>query len=193
MTGFEWDARSGRIVATFAGFEGDLMRTLARQVVTLLGEDTPSSVGDPLEQLMDIGESVSRPDDPVLQRLLPDAYEDDESAADFRRFTEPELRASKAESASVIAEDLDAAGLPDPLADSDLTIDVELDAGRAMLWMRGLNDLRLALSVRLGIETSADDDEYADSGMGEQPMYDVYRWLGMLQETLIEGLQGSLG
>ena len=43
---------------------------------------------------------VTRPDDPVLERLLPDGYSEDEEGAedanaDFRRYTERGLRDGK--------------------------------------------------------------------------------------------------
>ena len=36
MSGFERHRRSGRVIATFTGFEADLLRSLASQMVELL-------------------------------------------------------------------------------------------------------------------------------------------------------------
>ena len=49
------------------------------------------------------------PDDPALQRLLPDAHRDDpEVAAEFRRFTERSLREGKVDDAIVVLRSLGA-------------------------------------------------------------------------------------
>ena len=49
----------------------------------------------------------------MLARLFPTAYPDDEeAAAEFRRFTEGSLRDGKAAGAATIIDDLEEAGLP---------------------------------------------------------------------------------
>ncbi len=53
-----------------------------------------------------------------------------------------------------------------------------------------LNDLRLALGVRLGVRTE-DDYEVLDAMGDDDPRrgaWDVYQWLGYLQETLLDAL-----
>ena len=80
-------ARSRR----FTGFEADLLRSLASQLVELLRNEVaaPRRASDPLEQLLDFSGPTTEPEDPVLARLFPTAYPDDEEAAgEFRRFTE---------------------------------------------------------------------------------------------------------
>ena len=71
------------MVATFTGFEADLLRSLASQLVELLrNERAPrTSDDDPLEQLLDFSGPTTAPDDPVLARLFPTAYPHDEEAA----------------------------------------------------------------------------------------------------------------
>ena len=89
-TGFE-PRRGGGAVATFTGFEADLLRSLASQLVELLRNEmaAPHESADPFEQMMDFTGPTTEPDDPVLARLFPTAYPDDEEAAgEFRRFTE---------------------------------------------------------------------------------------------------------
>ncbi|MCP6423388.1 DUF2017 domain-containing protein, partial [Klebsiella pneumoniae] len=84
---------------------------------------------------------------PVLARLFPTAYPDDEEAAgEFRRFTEGALRDGKARAAAAIIDTLEEAGLPDELTEDGLTIDVEMDADTAHTWMRSFTDIRLALA-----------------------------------------------
>ena len=111
-SGFE-PRRGGGAVATFTGFEADLLRSLASQLVELLRNEVaaPAESDDPLEKLLDFSGPTTEPDDPVLARLFPTAYPDDEEAAgEFRRFTEGSLRDSKARSAVLIIDMLEEAG-----------------------------------------------------------------------------------
>ena len=68
--------RKGGVVATFTGFEADLLRSLASQLVELLRNETaaPREGDDPLEQLLDFSGPTTEPEDPVLARLFPTAY-----------------------------------------------------------------------------------------------------------------------
>lgn len=191
MSGFERHRRSGRVIANFTGFEADLLRSLASQLVELLRDEVaaPTAV-DPLEAMFDFTGPTTRPDDPVLARLFPDAYaDDDEAAGEFRRFTEGTLRSSKAAAATAIIDDLEEAGLPPELTEDGLHLDVELDEPRATQWMRSFTDIRLALATRLGVE-EGDEERWAalpyDDPMGQA--HDIYEWVGYLQETLVEAL-----
>ncbi len=183
--------RRGGVVATFSGFEADLLRSLASQLVELLRNEraTPHEE-DPLEQLLDFSGPTTEPDDPVLARLFPTAYQhDEEAAADFRRFTEGTLRDNKASAAILVIETLEEAGLPDQLGEEDITVDVELDRDGALTWMKSLTDVRLALGTRLGVEQ--DDEELWLALPDDDPrahVYDIYQWVGYLQETLVEAL-----
>jgi Domain of unknown function (DUF2017) len=181
--------RRGGVVATFSGFEADLLRSLASQLVELLRNEVaaPSTSEDPLEALLDFSGPTTEPDDPVLARLFPTAYPDDEEAAgEFRRFTEGGLRDHKAQAAGQIIETLEAAGLPVELGEESLTVDVELDRPDALSWLKSFTDIRLALATRLGIEDG--DEEYWLAVPDEDPrahVYDIYQWVGYLQETLV--------
>jgi hypothetical protein len=192
MTGFVRHRRSKRIIATFSGFEADLLRSLAAQLVELLRNEAaaPRGSGDPLEELFDFTGPTTAPDEPVLARLFPDAYRGDEEAAgDFRRFTETALRDGKARAAGTIIDALEEAGLPPEPGEEELTIDVELDPGTAEAWLRSLTDLRLALATRLGIEEG--DEDYWYDLPDEDPRgqaHRIYEWLGFLQETLVDSL-----
>ncbi len=82
MTGFERHRRSGRIIANFTGFEADLLRSLASQLVELLRDEVAApTASDPLEAMFDFTGPTTAPEDPVLARLFPDAYHGDEEAA----------------------------------------------------------------------------------------------------------------
>ncbi len=191
VTGFARHRRSGLVIANLTGFEADLLRSLAGQLVELLSNEqaVPDAARDPLEAMLDFSGPTTAPEDPVLQRLFPTAYPDDEEAAgEFRRFTETGLRDGKARAAASIIDALEEAGLPQE-PDDGLMIDVELDPGEANAWLRSFTDLRLALATRLGIEEG--DEDYWRSLPEDDPRtqaHDIYEWVGYLQETLVMAL-----
>ena len=186
--------RGGGAIATFTGFEADLLRSLESQLVELLRNEVaaPNESDDPLERLMDFTGPTTEPDDPVLARLFPNAYPDDEEAAgEFRRFTEGGLRDSKAKAAALVIDTLEEAGLPPELDQDGLQVEVELDRASAVTWMRSFTDVRLALATRLGIEDG--DEDFWMSLPDDDPrshVHDIYEWVGYLQETLVQSLSG---
>lgn len=192
MSGFARHRRSGHVIATFSGFEADLLRSLASQLVELLRNEAavPYTGEDTFEALLDFSGPTAEPDDPVLARLFPTAYrEDAEAASEFRRFTEGGLRDGKAAGAGTIIDTLEEAGLPPELSQEGLVIDVEMDAATAETWLRSLTDVRLALATRLGVEE--DDDEVWLALPDDDPRsqaHDIYQWVGYLQETLVDAL-----
>lgn len=183
-------------MATFSSYEADLLRSLAAQLIELLSDGRDwrrPEPSDPFAEIADLLEAsahpVPEPDDPVLARLLPTAYrEDPDAAADFRRFTETDLRRSKIDGAEAVISTLEEAGLGEhPQADE--VIDVELDHGDALVWMRTLTDLRLAIGTRLGVQDG--DEDYWQSLPDDDPrahIHDIYDWLAFLQETLVGSL-----
>ena len=143
MSGFRRHRRSGACVATFTVFEADLLRSLAAQLIELLRNEaaTTAPESDPLEAMLDFSGPTTAPEDPVLARLFPDAYlEDEESAGDFRRFTESALRDGKATAAAAVIDTLEESGLPVEPVDG-VFIDVELDAAATLTWMRSFTDI----------------------------------------------------
>ena len=192
VSGFTRHRRSGRIIANFTGFEADLLRSLASQIVELLRNEraVPDDGRDPFEAMMDFSGPTTLPEDPVLARLFPTAYPADEvAAAEFRRFTEGTLRDGKAAAACAIIDGLEDAGLPPELTEDGLMIDVELDEPGAETWMRSFTDIRLALATRLEVEEG--DEEYWYSLPDDDPRaqaHDIYEWIGWLQETLVGAL-----
>lgn len=173
--------------ATFHVVETELLASLVGQLLELV-RDEPSDHGDdPLAAAIGgFGADTSRPTDPVVLRLFPDAYRtDDDAAADFRRYTESGLREQKAATAASMLTSLATA---DHDEDSD-KVKVHLDADQSNAWLRTLTDLRLALGTRLGVEEG--DDELWDSLPDDDPrrhVHDVYQWLGFVQETLVRAL-----
>jgi hypothetical protein len=180
--------RGGGVMATFAAHEADLLRNLVAQIIELLRhESAVPDEGDSLESMLDFTGPTTAPDDPVLARLFPDAYRDDEEAAgDFRRFTESDLRSGKASAAAAVIDDLETAGLGDE-PESGTMVDVELDTAQAMQWLKAFNDVRLALGTRLGIE----DEETAEQVSEDDPravVFEIYHWMSYLQESLVHAL-----
>jgi hypothetical protein len=192
MSGFHRHRRSKRVIANFTGFEADLLRSLASQLVELLRNEAaaPRDHVDPFEAMLDFSGPTQEPEDPVLARLFPTAYPaDEEAAGEFRRFTEGTLRDGKAAGAVAIIDGLEEAGLPPQLAEEGLMIDIELDEPAARTWLRSFTDLRLALATRLGVEEG--DDAYWQSLPEDDPRaqaHDIYDWVGYLQETLVQAL-----
>ncbi|MFD4869103.1 DUF2017 domain-containing protein [Streptomyces sp. NPDC058412] len=179
--------------------EISILRSLAVQMLELIGpgEPEPAEDADPLAALFAEGPSEP-PSDPALARLFPDAYggpggpgpkEDPEElrahSAEFRRFTENDLRTRKREDALAVVRSLD--GLT-PAGDGAAVL--ELTGELPLRWLGALNDLRLTLAARLDI---TEDDESAvlfrlPDDDPRKPMVMAYLWLGGLQETLIETL-----
>jgi len=177
MAGFR--ATSDGATARFARPEAAIIRDLVGQVVELVVADMPAQENDDLAAMVGMSESAEIPDDPVLARLLPDGYRDDQESADeFRRFTESGLRSAKVESAQMLLQTLPAGGGR-----------VRLNSDQAEAWLRSLNDVRLALGVRLGV--TDDFDGLSEDVGSEDPRYayiQVYQWLAFLQDSLVAAL-----
>jgi hypothetical protein len=192
VNAFTRHRRSGAVIATFTGFEADLLRSLASQLVELLRNEraVPVDGHDPLESMLDFSGPTTAPEDPVLARLFPSAYPaDEEASAEFRRFTEGGLRDQKAAAACVVIDALEEGGLPTELTESGLMVDVELDEPSAETWLRSFTDIRLALATRLGVEEG--DEAYWEALPDDDPRsqaHDIYEWVGFLQETLVRAL-----
>jgi hypothetical protein len=181
-------SRRGPVTVTFNDTEAALLSTLFRQLVDLLDSEDRSGgdggggggSGDPeFDRVLGISSAAAPPSDVALARLLPDAYSDDaESAAEFRRYTESDLRTAKHEAARTAMRSLSTPGRA-----------VTLDDEQAQRWLGALNDVRLALGTRL--EVSEDCDERFASLPESDPRqaaYQAYLWLGYLQETLVQAL-----
>jgi hypothetical protein len=191
MSGFTRHRKSGAAMTTFTAFEADLLRSLAAQLIELLRNEsaTEDVASDSLEDMLDFTGPTKEPEDPVLARLFPTAYpEDEEAAAEFRRYTEADLRNGKAAGAATVIDTLEDAGLPAEPQDG-LFIDVELDPATALTWLRSFTDMRLAIATRLGIEDEDEDFWYSlpDDDPRAQ-VHDIYDWVGYLQETLVRAL-----
>ncbi|MEU9195693.1 DUF2017 domain-containing protein [Streptomyces hundungensis] len=168
-----------------------ILRSLAVQLLELIGPGrAPAEDEDPLAALFAEGPSEP-PADPALARLFPEAYASEESdelrakSAEFRRFTENDLRARKRDDALAVVHGLDALT---PRGDGGAVLKLAADDSRH--WLGALNDLRLTIATRLDI---TDEDESGElyrlpDDDPRKPMVMAYLWLGVLQETLIDTL-----
>ena len=185
--------RRGMIVTQLSAYEVELLASLIMQLIELISDGEPegfasqSEAADPFEEIVkDLEGEPDEPgplEDPVLKRLFPEAYPDDAAAsADFRRFTERDLKAAKVAEARVVL---------DRLATTELGArDLKIPREEVESWLRTLTSVRLAVATRLGIKDAADADELA-ALPDEDPrsfMVSVYDWLGFAQETLISAL-----
>jgi hypothetical protein len=178
-------ATSGGVTARFAAAQARIVRDLVGQVAELVSGDQLASGGRPpgepadLAAELGLSDSTALPDDPVLARLLPDGYaEDPEAASEFRRYTEQGLRDGKIAAARTVLQTLPDKGGRVRLSEAD-----------AQAWLRALNDVRLALGVRLGV-TDDFDERWRDIDP-EDPRSAyvwVYHWLAFLQESLVNAL-----
>ena len=125
-------------------------------MLELLGEEEGKS-SDPLLAMVGISTNDELPDDPVLARLLPNAYEDAKDAAEFRRYTEDGAREKKKAHAHAIRDGLievlddHALDLHSPGLDKRQEVQIILRGELIQAWLMGINDLRLSLGVRLKI------------------------------------------
>jgi hypothetical protein len=192
---FEATADGGAAIA-LDEVEISILRSLAVQLLELIGPgEEPAEGEDPLSALLAEGPSEP-PSDPALARLFPDAYgagpesaedrageeseEERSASAEFRRFTENDLRARKREDGLAVVRALDSL-TPDPGA--VLTLKPE----ECRQWLGALNDLRLAIGTRLEVTDEDDGSELykLPDEDPRKPMVMAYLWLGGLQETLV--------
>ena len=207
MAGFR--ATSGGATARFAAAQATIIRDLVGQVAELIndeaqggsppagqgggasGDQGGSASGEPswakdgpvgpddLAEMIGLTDNAKLPDDPVLARLLPDAYRDDPDASgEFRRYTEHGLRSGKTAAARTVLATLPPGGGR-----------IRLSEPEAQAWLRALNDVRLALGVHLEV-TDDFDEQVAEIEPDDprSPYVDVYQWLAFLQESLVRAL-----
>ena len=168
---------NGRVLVRLEPVERMLLLSLCEQIIELVAPPEPDPDADPLAVAVGIQEEADTPDDPVLLRLFPEAYDEDpDASADFRRFTERDLRQTKLSHALTVQDCLERSGEK---------VLFPLSLGPS--WLGFMNDVRLALGERIGI-----DDEFHDQ-VAELPeddprlaMVGVYDWLTYLQDSLVQ-------
>ena len=161
----------GKVSARFTASQAVILRNLVSQVAELMGGATepgpavpgtapppaapdaarpeePEAFLEEMAAMLGTAGPTSPPEDPVLARLLPDAYRDDpEAAGEFRRYTEQGLRSGKVAAAQTVLATLPAKGGQVRLGPED-----------AQAWLRAINDVRLAIGTLLGITEDYEDE-----------------------------------
>ena len=166
-------------IAEFAQSERDVLLNLIEQLIELLSERVDHDHEDPLAAMVGITSHDSPPEDDVLRRLLPNAYADEVDASEFRRYTESTLRGKKQAHAMSMRMYLKSA--------DDGIVDLDHDSANA--WLGAINDIRLALGVRLNVQENT--SEFLELLSPDDPLrgvHSVYTWLGWLQESLLSAL-----
>ena len=133
---------------------------------------------------------VEAPRDATLGRLLPDFHrpdQDRELSADvvngklnaaLRSVNEPKIIDAKLAAAQVVLDTLPSGGG-----------DIALTEDQAAGWLSALNDVRLALGAMLGISEDTPDQLPPDHPHAAH--LDVYHWLTVMQDLLVETLMTS--
>jgi Domain of unknown function (DUF2017) len=152
-----------RVRVRLAQDELAVLRGLPDQLRTVLGEDE---------------------DEPVNRRLFPPAYldvADIERDVEYRRLMHDDLVREKLANLDLVTGSLERGST------SVRRWTVELTDEEAAAWLGVLNDLRLALGVRLDI--TEDYDGEVDDTDPRAPAFRLLSYLGWLEEQLLEALQ----
>ena len=152
-----------RVRVRLAQDELAVLRGLPDQLRTVLGEDE---------------------DEPVNRRLFPPAYldvADIERDVEYRRLMHDDLVKEKLANLDLVTASLERA------SPSVRRWTVELTDEEATAWLGVLNDLRLALGVRLDITEDFDGD--VDDTDPRAPAFHLLSYLGWLEEQLLDALQ----
>jgi hypothetical protein len=152
-----------RVRVRLAQDELAVLRGLPDQLRTVLGEDE---------------------DEPVNRRLFPPAYldvADIERDVEYRRLMHDDLVREKLANLDLVTGSLERGST------SVRRWTVELTDEEATAWLGVLNDLRLALGVRLDITEDYDGD--VDDTDPRAPAFRLLSYLGWLEEQLLDALQ----
>ena len=112
--------------------------------------------------------------DPVLRRLFPTAYPDDERRdLEYRSMVHDDLVARHRASLDTLESTLSA---------------TRVDEEALLAWMGAVNDLRLVLGTRLDV--SEETELIPNPDHPEAPALAVYGYLGFLLESMVEAISG---
>ncbi|MCF3940438.1 DUF2017 domain-containing protein [Gordonia sp. Z-3] len=177
-----------RICSQLDPHEVELLVSMIGSMQELLTERDASAPRDELSEITGIRVGhTEAPSDVTLGRLLPDFHRPDQDrqlSADvvngdvnsaLRSVHEPHIIEAKLTAGQVVLETL-------PRGGGDLALTEE----QAMQWLTALNDVRLALGAMLGI--SEDTPDQLPPEHPHAAHLDVYHWLTVMQELLVEAL-----
>jgi len=185
--------------------EAGLLDQLTGQLIDLLQSHSRTALDpDPVLASLEVGGSFLAPDDPALSRLFPDAYEDEDDAAQFRSVTEQGLLNRKLQDAVDVSAALGLGGTLDAHLNDELEqrfaesqrdpltpppsapdpVEVIISPDDLPAWVRTLTALRLAISARIGLEADADHAVLLDDEETRGTVL-VFDWLGAILDSLL--------
>ncbi|GAC69135.1 oxidative stress transcriptional regulator AosR [Gordonia soli] len=177
-----------RICSQLDVHEAELLASMVTSMRELLAERESTAPSDDLSALTGIPVGhTSPPTDATLGRLLPDFHRPDQDEildagvvtgdinGALRSVHEPHIIDAKMSAAQVVLDTL-----PDGGGELALT------EAEATQWLSALNDIRLALGAMLGVSEDTPDHLPADHPHAAH--LDVYHWLTVMQELLVEAL-----
>jgi uncharacterized protein DUF2017 len=155
--------RDGALDVSLTEPEAELLRSVAAQ----------------MDQILEAPEQVAH-----TQRLFPPAYTDDPDAqAEYARLMTADLLDGKRRSIRSVLDTLERGAI------KRSAWRVRLNADEAQDWIAVLNDARLTLGSRLDVtEESYEHD--IDPDAPDAIAFEVFRYLGYLEEYLVETLMG---
>lgn len=201
----------GTIACRLDGEEKAILAQVAQETAELIRTDLGIDAGtsslqraarseDPLRRLEAefAARDAREPADPAVKRLFPAASEDPELAAEYRRLGQQDLAEGKLEDLRAVIAILDGSGPGHG--------EVVLVEDQVVQVLRALNDVRLVLADRLGLENDGDFDmlrmlqqigeqvEGAQTGgdeenVGSDVVVAVYELLSWLQESLLRAIE----
>ena len=146
-----------------------------------IGEDERIVVGQLLAELRGLLTAESDHPSPLLLRLFPTAYPDDEDKeAEYQRLMREELVASRVHQLDAVAAVLDR-------ADDDTPT---LDEGEVVALMQSVNAVRVVLGTMLDV---GEDDEIGVGEVGDEHETErqLYGFLSWLLDWIVRSLQGT--
>lgn len=168
--------------------EAEVLRSMVGAVTGLLTERADSAPTDDLAALTGLRSGNSdAPEDPRLQRLLPEFHRKESGSPEadradlnsaLRSVHEPEIIDAKLAAGAVVLDTLPAGG-------GRILITQE----QADSWLSAITDVRLALGTVLDIDAETPDQ--LDPDDPRAPHLDVYHWLTWMQDSLLQALSPS--
>ena len=161
MRGGPFERRRGSVEVTLTEPEADLLRSVVAQMSDVL--EAPGEL-------------------PYTTRLFPPAYPDDDGAqAEFASMTAADLIDGKRRSVAAMTRSIARGALRRGAWRLTLTTEETDD------WLAVLNDARLTLGTRLGVTEETYERGFPEDHP-DSPAYEVFRYLGWLEEHLVETL-----
>lgn len=143
-----------------------------------IGDDERAVIGQMLTELRAILTSDSDEASPLLQRLFPTAYPDDEEKeAEYQRLMREELVTSRVFQIDAVA---------DYLSDDEAT----LDEGQVIALMQSVNAVRVVLGTMLDV---GEDDEIGTGQVGDdfEAERQLYGFLSWMLDWIVRSLQDT--